>query len=43
MFKEKVYVHMYVRETEIVANNLSFEYLSFRTLQQYMQQQVNEF
>jgi len=41
MFK-KVYVHMYVRKTEIVANNPSFEYLSFRTLQQYMQQ-INEF
>ena len=41
MFK-KVYVHMYVREIEIVANNPSFEYLSFRTLQQCMQQ-INEF
>ena len=30
---KKIYVHMYVRETEIVANNPSFEYLSFRTLQ----------
>jgi len=29
----KVYVHIYVKKTKVAANNPSFEYLSFRTLQ----------
>ena len=33
---------MYFKKTKVVADNPSFEYLSFRTLQQCMQQ-INEF
>ena len=33
---------MYVKKIEVVANNPSFEYLSFRMLQKCMQQ-INEF